>query len=84
MMLVISCKPANPRTRGREQSQFRSCQVAGSNEQHHAALKIQKYRQSRIPDSLPQLPGLTGIIFYICLIQRPQRENYFFSIAAQL
>jgi hypothetical protein len=33
---------------------------------------------------LPQLVGLTGIIFYICLIQCPQRENYFFSTAVQL
>jgi hypothetical protein len=35
-------------------------------------------------DSLPLLPGLTGIIFYICLAQAPQRENYFFPIAMQL
>jgi hypothetical protein len=34
--------------------------------------------------SLPQLAGLTRIIFYICLAQHPQRENFFFSIAMQL
>jgi hypothetical protein len=28
--------------------------------------------------SLPQLPALTGIIFYIDPVQRPQKENYFF------
>jgi hypothetical protein len=28
--------------------------------------------------------GITGIIFYIVVIQRSQREDYFFSIAAQL
>jgi len=27
---------------------------------------------------------LTEIIFYLCLAQWPQRENYFFSIAVQL
>ena len=38
--------------------------------------------RNRMRYSLPRLPGLTGIIFYICLVQRSQRENYFFSIAA--
>ena len=33
---------------------------------------------------LPEFRGLTRIIFYLCLLQAQQRENYFFSIAVQL
>ncbi len=50
----------------------------------HRLCRSRNTGRNRIRCSLPQLPGLTGIIFYICLIQRAQRENYFFSIAVQL
>ena len=40
--------------------------------------------KNRIRYSLPPDPGLTGIIFYICVVSSAQRENFFFSSAPQL
>ena len=40
--------------------------------------------KNRMRYSLPPHPGLTGIIFYICVVSDAQRENFFFSPAPQL
>ena len=45
IMMAIGRIPANPRTRGCEQPQFRARQVAGAHKQDHAALQIEEYRQ---------------------------------------
>ena len=63
---------------------FARAEIAGADQQHRTGLQIEKYRQESHATLASPTSGLTGIIFYICLIQRPQRENYFFSIALQL
>jgi hypothetical protein len=47
-------------------------------------LHIQEHRQVAHQVLASPTWGLTEIIFYLCLDQGLQRENYFFSIAAQL
>jgi hypothetical protein len=47
-------------------------------------LQIKEYRQESHPLLSSPALGLTGIIFYICVVSSSQRENYFFSTAMQL
>ena len=82
--MAVGRKPADPRTGRRQQPQLRPHEIAGSDEQHHAALQIEKHGQESHAKLASPTSGLTGIIFYICVVQRSQRENYFFSIASQL
>ena len=84
IMIAIGRIPADARPGRSEQAQFRPHQLAGAHEQHRAGLQIEEYRQIAHAILTSPHSGLTGIIFYICLVQRPQREIYFFSIAVQL
>ncbi len=45
VMVSIGRIPADLRARGGQQPQFRAHQIAGSDEQHHAALQIEEYGQ---------------------------------------
>ena len=47
-------------------------------------LRSRNTGKNRMRYSLPPHTGLTGIIFYICLISSAQRENFLFSSAVQL
>jgi hypothetical protein len=42
---AVGRKPANLRTGRYQEAQFRAHEVAGSDEQHHAALQIEEYGQ---------------------------------------
>jgi hypothetical protein len=84
IMIARGRIPADPRPGGGEQAQLRGHQFASADHEHRAALQIEEYRQVVHAILASPTSGLTGIIFYICLIPRPQRENSFFSIAAQL
>ena len=84
IMIAVGRIPADLRAGRRQQAQFGARELARSDEQHLAALQIEEHRQKPHQILASPTPGLTEIIFYICLDQRPQRENYFFSIAAQL
>ena len=84
IMIAVGRKPADPRTGRRQQPQFGAREIARANEQHLAALQIEKHGQESHATLASPTRGLTGIIFYICLDQASQRENYFFSIAVQL
>ena len=84
VMTAVSCIPANVGSSRCQEAQLRAHEFAGSDEQHHAALQIEKHGQESHAKLASPTSGLTGIIFYICVVQRSQRENYFFSIASQL
>ncbi len=84
VMIAVGREPADLRTGSGEQPQFGAREVARSNEQHLAALQIQKHRQIAHQILASPTWGLTEIIFYLSLDQGLQRENYFFSIAVQL
>jgi hypothetical protein len=77
-------KPSDARAGRNQQAQLRPHQFAAADEQDGAILQIEEYRQESHSLPPPHLSGLTGIIFYIFLFPREQRENYFFSIAVQL
>ncbi len=58
IMIAVGGIPADLRARGNEQPQFCAHELARSNEQHLAALQIQKHRQVAHPDTrFPQLRG---------------------------
>src|SRR5258707_10282440 len=44
-MVAVGRKPADPRTGRRQQPQLRPHEIAGSDEQHRAALQIEKHGQ---------------------------------------
>jgi hypothetical protein len=83
-MIAVGREPADLRTGCREQPQFGACEIARSNEQHLAALQIQKHRQVAHQLLASPILGLTEIIFYLSLDQGQKRENYSFSFAVQL
>src|SRR6202163_62290 len=43
--MTVGRKPANPSAGGGQQTQFRACEIAGSHEQHLAALQIEEHGQ---------------------------------------
>jgi hypothetical protein len=84
IVIAVGREPADPRARRKQQPQFRTHKFASAHDQDGTGLQIEEYRQKSHPLLSSPALGLTGIIFYICLVQRPQRENYFFSTAVQL
>jgi len=46
-------------------------------------LQIEENRQKPHAMLAFSTSRLTGIIFYICVVNAPQRENYFFYLAMQ-
>jgi hypothetical protein len=75
---------AQARAGSGEHAQLGAQKLARTDEDHRAGLEIEKHRQE--PHAILASPqtGLTGIIFYICLVSSAQRENFFFSSALQL
>jgi hypothetical protein len=68
-MIAIGRKPTDLRTGSRQQPHFGACEITRSNEQHFAALQIQKHRQVAHQILASPTRGLTEIIFYLCLDQ---------------
>ena len=82
---LIGGVPADPRAGRDQQAQFRPRRVRPRRLAAPGRLADREIQADiACGYSLPPVRGLTGIIFYICLVQHPQRENYFFSIAVQL
>ena len=84
IMIAIGREPANARAGRSQQRNFARARSPAPTSSTGPVCRSRNTGRNRIRYSLPRLTGLTGIIFYICLIRRPQRENYFFSIALQL
>src|SRR6201982_1727771 len=76
--------PTDARARRNEHAQLGACEFTATHEEHRTTVQIEKYRQGAHVTLAAPAPGLTGIIFYICLVQRSQRENFFFCVALQL
>ena len=74
IMIAIGRVPADVRPGRSKQAQFRPHQFAGADEQDRAGLQIEEYRQIAHAILASPHSGLTGIIFYICLVQCSQRE----------
>ena len=45
IMIAVGRKPADPRAGRCQQAQFRAHELAGADEQHHAALQIEEHGQ---------------------------------------
>ena len=84
IMPAVGRKPANARAGGRQQPQFRTHKIAGTNEQHRSALQIEEHRQKSHTILASPTSGLTGIIFYICLIDVAKRKLFLLYCSATI
>ena len=82
--MTIGCVITNTRTRCRKHAQLGARKVTRADQKHRTGFEIEIDRQKSHAPLASPITGLTGIIFYICLVSSAQRENFFFSFAPQL
>jgi hypothetical protein len=77
-MVVAGDIPAHARPGRRQQAQLRMGEFPAPDENEWSGLQIEEDWQKPHSKLRSRLAGLTEIIFSICVVKSPKRENYFF------
>src|SRR3569832_1762514 len=84
-MLAIVHVPANMSARSYQQTQFRSCQVAGADQQHRTGLQIEEYRQeSHAPLAYPTFRVDWNYFLYISDFTAAKRKLFLLYCSATI
>ena len=77
VMVAVGRVPANLRARGGQQAQFRARQIAGADEQHHAALQIEEHGQESHATLASPTPGVDWNYFLYMSHSMPAKRKLF-------
>ena len=78
--VAVGRKQTDARAGGGQQTQLRARDVARANQHHRPGCRSRNTGRNRIRPSSPEHPGLTGIIFYICVSDNPSKEKIISSL----
>jgi hypothetical protein len=80
--VAVGCMPAHAPARSEQEAQPGPNRIAGSDQKDRTGMGIEKDRKelhsTLLLFSCFASAGLTEIIFYLCILQAHQTENYFF------
>ena len=68
VMISVGSEPPDLRARRGKQAQLRAHRFSRTDDHHRTGLQIEEHRQETHAKLSSPTSGLTGIIFYICLI----------------
>src|SRR5260370_31342226 len=77
IMMTVGGNPASPSAGGRQQTQFRTRQVASSDEQHLAALQIEEHGQESHATLAPPTSGVDWNYFLYMSRSTPAKRKLF-------